>query len=73
LDEEFYVKLERAVVGFEIEITAMEGKAKLSQNKSLDTIRGVINALRNFGDCLAGEVADLMHAYLDTLAKDESP
>jgi transcriptional regulator len=69
LDEEYYVKMANAVVGLEIEITAMEGKAKLSQNKSPDTIRGVINGLRNTKDCLAGEVAARMEAYLDGRVK----
>ncbi|UOF90002.1 FMN-binding negative transcriptional regulator [Fodinisporobacter ferrooxydans] len=67
LDEEFYVKLEKAVVGFEIEVAAMEGKAKLSQNKSADTIRAVIDGLRNSNDRQAGEVARLMQIQLDVV------
>jgi len=65
LEEEFYVKMENAVVGIEIEITEIEGKAKLSQNKSVDTIRGVIEGLRHSNAGLADEVADLMQVHLD--------
>ncbi|MCL5677544.1 MAG: FMN-binding negative transcriptional regulator [Firmicutes bacterium] len=60
LDEEFYVKMANAIVGFEIRITAMEGKAKLSQNRSADTIRGVIDGLSKSPECLDVEVAKLM-------------
>lgn len=65
LDEEFYLKMEHAVVGFEIEITGMEGKAKLSQNKSTDTIRGVIAGLLESKDSKASEVSGLMQRQLD--------
>jgi transcriptional regulator len=70
LDEEFYVQLEKAVVGIEIEITALEGKAKLSQNKSPETIRGVIEGLSNSKDYQAREVANLMQVLLDTMDKE---
>ncbi|MCL6575048.1 FMN-binding negative transcriptional regulator [Kyrpidia sp.] len=69
LDEEFYVKLEKTVVGIEIEITAVEGKAKLSQNKSPETVRGVIEGLNNSKDYQACEVANLMQVLLDTMDK----
>lgn len=36
----------RAIVGIEIVITAIEGKAKLSQNRSTEDITGVISDLR---------------------------
>lgn len=60
LHEEFYVKMSQAVVGVEIQITAMEGKAKLSQNRPDASIRGVIEGLRKSADGQAIEVARLM-------------
>lgn len=65
LHEEFYVKMAAAVVGVEIQITAMEGKAKLSQNRPVDSIRGVIEALRKSGDSQATEVARLIEQNLE--------
>lgn len=69
MDEAFYVKMEQAVIGLEIEITSMEGTAKLSQNKSTDTIRGVVEGLRASPDKLAHDVAELMQRNLETLEK----
>jgi transcriptional regulator len=65
LHEEIYVKMAKAVVGVAIEITAIEGKAKLSQNRSPESIRGVIDGLRSSGDGGAGEVATLMERDLE--------
>ncbi len=70
LDEAFYVQMAQAVVGFELGITAIEGKIKLSQNKSPETVRGVIKGLQTSGDCLAGEVAKLMQEQLQDIGKE---
>jgi transcriptional regulator len=40
----------RAIVGIELEITRIEAKAKLSQNKSAADVEGVIAGLRERGD-----------------------
>lgn len=69
LEEDFYVKMANAVVGIEIEIAEIEGKVKLSQNKSADTVRGVIDGLRNSHVEQADELADLMQIYLDARTK----
>ena len=45
LPEEFRDQLIKAIVAFEIRLTNVEGKFKLSQNRSHDDIRGVYNAL----------------------------
>jgi transcriptional regulator len=50
----------KAVVGFEIEITRMEGKWKLNQNHSEERREKVIRALRGTGDAAALGVADMM-------------
>ena len=45
---------------FEIEITRLEGKLKLSQNRSLADQQTVVEALTRQGDRLGMEVAELM-------------
>jgi transcriptional regulator len=60
LHEEFYTKLAKGVVGVEIEITSIEGKAKLSQNRSAESYQGVIDGLRATQDSEAAAVANLM-------------
>jgi len=45
----------KAIVGIEIQITRLVGKAKLSQNKEVRDIRGAGNALVAKGDHLVGE------------------
>ena len=45
LPEEYLAKLLRGIVGFEISITRLEGKLKLSQNRSAADVRGVIDGL----------------------------
>jgi transcriptional regulator len=45
LPEEFVAKLLAGVVGFEIEITRLEGKLKLNQNRPRADVAGVIEAL----------------------------
>lgn len=60
LHEEFYTKMAKAVVGVEIAITGIEGKAKLSQNRSAESYQGVIEGLNQSQDPQAVEVARLM-------------
>lgn len=53
IPEEYFAKMALGVVGFEIEITRLEGKFKLSQNRSEEDRRRVIRALqgsRRVGD-----------------------
>jgi transcriptional regulator len=40
----------RAIVGVELEITRIEAKAKLSQNRPPADVEGVIAGLRELGD-----------------------
>ena len=60
LPDGYVDRLAQAVVGFEIEITRLEGKLKLSQNKSLADRRGVQAGLRRQGDQMSEAVARLM-------------
>jgi transcriptional regulator len=45
LDPNYFAKLRRAIVAFEIELTTLEGKAKLSQNKTAADVAGAAAAL----------------------------
>ncbi|GAC1360465.1 MAG: FMN-binding negative transcriptional regulator [Ktedonobacteraceae bacterium] len=57
----------KGFVGFAMEITRLEGKGKLSQNRSTDDQRQVITALEEHKDTLgvgATEVAKLMRKHL---------
>ncbi len=60
LPDSYLQPLLRAIVGFEIPITRLEGKLKLSQNRSPADQRGVIDALTRQGDLAGGAVAALM-------------
>ncbi len=54
----------RGIVGIEIRVERVEGKAKLSQNRSADDQRGVIEGLGREADHDADGVADAMRAGL---------
>jgi transcriptional regulator len=61
---DFVTRLARQVVGFEIALTRLEGKLKLSQNRSRADQQGTIQGLSQQADPLARAVADLMAARL---------
>jgi len=48
----------RAIVGVELEITRIEAKAKLSQNRPAADIEGVIAGLRERGDVLSADAVE---------------
>ena len=50
LPAEFVDKLTQGIVAFELPITRIEGKFKLSQNRSAADLQGVIDALSCTGD-----------------------
>ena len=58
LPDDYLQKMMRGIVGFEIEITRLEGKFKLSQNRTEAERENVIAALQESRDTLA--VAELM-------------
>lgn len=60
LGEEYYTQMAKGVVGLEIAINSIEGKAKLSQNRSAESIQGVIEGLRRTLDPQAHEIARLI-------------
>lgn len=54
----------RAIVGVEIVISAIEGKSKLSQNRSTTDIEGVADGLDEIGrDVLAARIRDVSTPY----------
>lgn len=61
---EYAQKLLKNIVGFEIEITRLEGKCKLSQNRSHADQEGVIAGLTGRGEPLDLALAQLMSANL---------
>ena len=58
LPDDYLQKMMRGIVGFEIEITRLEGKFKLSQNRTASEREHIIAALQESRDTLA--VAELM-------------
>ena len=64
-DADFIYKLLDAVVGFEIEITRMDGKWKLGQNHDRERRERVARALRQIGGVEREQIAELMLAELN--------
>jgi transcriptional regulator len=60
LSDDYLQKMMRGIVGFEIEITRLEGKFKLSQNRSETERENVIAAIQESKETLA--VAELMES-----------
>jgi transcriptional regulator len=50
--------IRRAIVGLEFAITRIEGKFKLSQNRSAVDLDGVVDGLRALGDAACAELTD---------------
>lgn len=65
LPTEFRDKMMAAIVGVEIEITRLEGKFKLSQNRPPFDVSGIIQALATSEDQTEREVAAMMKALLN--------
>ena len=64
-DESFLMKLLDSIVGFEIEISRLEGKWKLSQNHPPARRSRVIEALRQMPGEQQRQIADLMAQTLE--------
>lgn len=70
LPEDFILKMASAIVAFAIDVTRIEGKFKLNQNRSSADRKGVIAALEAAGSEDSRAIADLMRA---TLVPGRSP
>lgn len=62
LPSDFRDKLLHGIVAFEIPITRLEGKFKLSQNRPAADIHGVCRALSQAGDAESQALAEMMRA-----------
>ena len=60
----------RAVVGFRVEVTSIDGKFKLNQNKSGEDREGVVEVLEGSDSEVERGVAELMR---EQLGRDEGP
>jgi transcriptional regulator len=60
LPEDYVAKMLRGIVGFEIEITRIEGKLKLSQNRPAADLEGAIAGLQNETDPIGRELSEWM-------------
>ncbi len=63
LPDDYVARMIKGIVAFEMPIERLEGKFKLSQNRSAADRQGAIEGLENSGDAVAGEVAKLMREY----------
>jgi transcriptional regulator len=66
LPDDYLDRMMRAIVGFEIAITRLEGKLKLSQNRPEGDRRRVAAELAESGDPLGVEVAEMMQAKAES-------
>ncbi len=62
--KEFVDNLLSAIIGVELTITGLEGKWKVSQNRSARDRQGVIEGLRNLDSSDAQRMADLMDSMV---------
>ena len=58
--DDFIEKLQRTIVGIELEVTRIEAKRKLSQNKPDVDVSGAIDGLRRRGDERSATIAERM-------------
>lgn len=63
LSENLKRNLVQGVVGFEIQVTRLEGKFKMSQNRSEKDRQGVLNGLSQRKDEMSKRVLELMKSY----------
>ncbi|KAI5456377.1 transcriptional regulator PAI 2-type [Mariannaea sp. PMI_226] len=70
--EKFVELLKKAVLGFEIEITRMEGKFKMSQERAPGDVEGVIKGFRSMDTETAKEMADLVEQRRELMAQKKS-
>jgi transcriptional regulator len=64
--DEYIARMMGAIVGVEVEITRLEGKWKMSQNRAAEDIDGVIAGLEASGDAAEREVAGIVRARRPT-------
>jgi transcriptional regulator len=60
---DYVERMLRAVVGVEVRLTRVEAKAKMSQNRRPDDVRGIVAGLRHEGGDVAEPTADWMEQH----------
>lgn len=73
LDESFLATMQKAIVAFEMPLTRLEGKTKLSQNRPSEDAAGAIAGLCAEGGPLEQETARLMEQALTGAANAAPP
>jgi transcriptional regulator len=63
LPSDFYGRMLRAIVAFEMQVTRLDGKFKLGQNRSAEDRRRTITGLGNEGTQEAASLAEFMHRF----------
>ena len=61
---EFIASQLRAIVGVELTVTSLQGKAKASQNRTAADREGVVEGLEQFPSTAAGEMAEVVKTKL---------
>ena len=67
---DYIKKLSRVIIGFEVEVTKLEGKWKMSQNRLMEDRQGVIAGLRNQGDDNSLAIAQIVEDAVDKTQPD---
>lgn len=60
LADDYKLKMLKGIVGFEIEVTDIQAKKKLSQNKTLNERENIINAFRSSNNANENQIAEYM-------------
>lgn len=64
LPEQFKIKMSKGIVAFEIAVTDLQGKQKLSQNKTGEERERIVAALLNSGDTVQAQLGEYMKEQL---------
>ena len=67
---DYIEKLSRVIIGFEVEVTKLEGKWKMSQNRLMEDREGVIAGLRNQGGDNSLAIAQMVEDAVDKTQSD---
>jgi len=70
LPEEYKLEMSKGIVAFEVVVTDLQAKKKLSQNKTVSEQNNIINSLSKSIDCNEKLIADYMRMNLCGKASD---
>jgi transcriptional regulator len=73
LPADYRQRLLKAIIAFEIEVTAIDNVFKLSQNRDKKSYHNIISKLKEEGDKDAGAMADIMKARIEKVFDDNEP